>query len=274
MCVALTVLFNAPSMRQTYTRRNEFWLLDSFGYYMENLPRFCDPNFTPTEEDVVMARIRTTGIVATPLEQKIAKELPEEPDSLRFNVIDVGGQRNERKKWLHCFDDVKCVLFLVNLAGFNQVLFEDNSKNRMHESLELFKTIVNKDLFRKIPIFLFLNKKDLFEQQILQTDMKQTFPSYQGGKNNSNALQYITEMFQAEMPKKKALVQVVTGTWKRDIKCAFEAVKSTLYDMNRRKLLQKASDIRARMAELERAHAKANAGCCGPAPAKQPINKK
>jgi len=40
----------------------------------------------------------------------------------------VGGQRSERKKWIKCFDDVKAVLFIVNLGGYNSVLFEDMEK--------------------------------------------------------------------------------------------------------------------------------------------------
>ena len=36
-------------------------------------------------------------------------------------IVDVGGQRNERRKWIHCFDDVKAIIFTVSLAGYNQV---------------------------------------------------------------------------------------------------------------------------------------------------------
>lgn len=48
----------------------------------------------------------------------------------KFSVVDVGGQRSERRKWIHCFDDVKAIIFVVALSGYNQVLFEDIRVNR------------------------------------------------------------------------------------------------------------------------------------------------
>jgi GTPase SAR1 family protein len=78
------------------------------------------------------------------------------------------------------FDDVRAILFIVNLAGYNQVLFEDNSKNRIEEELELFEKVAHNPIFAETPIFLFLNKKDLFESMIKETDLKVIFKvSYQ-----------------------------------------------------------------------------------------------
>jgi len=39
----------------------------------------------------------------------------------QFTVIDVGGQRSERKKWLHCFQDVTAVVFVAAVSEYNQV---------------------------------------------------------------------------------------------------------------------------------------------------------
>lgn len=58
-----------------------------------------------------MTRLITTGVGTI--------EVSETPFS--YSVVDVGGQRNERKKWMHCFDDVKAIVFFVSLAGYNQV---------------------------------------------------------------------------------------------------------------------------------------------------------
>jgi hypothetical protein len=60
----------------------------------------------------------------------------------------------------HCFSDVSAILFIVNTAGYNSVLFEDASKNRLQEELELFEQITGLPIFAHTPIHLFLNKKD------------------------------------------------------------------------------------------------------------------
>lgn len=237
--VSITNLFNDESIQKAYARRNEFWLLDACGYYMANLERFVEEGFSPSEEDCVMARVRTTGIQVSELQQKIIQDDPKLPDTLTFQVVDVGGQRSERKKWMHCFDNVKAILFVVNLAGYNQVLFEDPTKNRMQEALDLFSQIVNNKMFADTPIHLFLNKKDLFEKMILDTDMKHIFPEYTGGKNLQPALDYIGQQFESKVPSTKTVqIQVITAAMKRDVRHAFEEVKKELHESNM-KLIEK-----------------------------------
>jgi signal recognition particle receptor subunit beta len=60
------------------------------------------------------------------------------------------------------------IIFLASLADYCQVLFEDANVNRMHESLNLFGEVTKNPAFEKTPLFVFLNKKDLFEQYIRQ----------------------------------------------------------------------------------------------------------
>ena len=54
---------------------------------------------------------------------------------LNFRMLDVGGQRSERKKWIHCFDEAKAVIFVAALSDYDLTLSEDPSCNRMKESL-------------------------------------------------------------------------------------------------------------------------------------------
>lgn len=93
------------------------------------------------------------------MEQKLPDPLPSEPPSVKFEVVDVGGQRNERRKWMNVFSNVNAILFIESLAGYHQVLFEDNTKLRMYESLDLFHSITNKPDFQHVPICLFLSTR-------------------------------------------------------------------------------------------------------------------
>ena len=51
-------------------------------------------------------------------------------------------QQNERKKWIHCFEDVTAVLCICSLSEYDEMMFEVDSQNRMSEALSLFEEIV------------------------------------------------------------------------------------------------------------------------------------
>lgn len=60
-----------------------------------------------------------------------------------FSMFDVGGQRDERRKWIQCFNDVTAIIFVTACSSYNLVLREDPSQNRLKESLVLFHSIWN-----------------------------------------------------------------------------------------------------------------------------------
>lgn len=98
------------------------------------------PTFVPTEADVLRVRIRSTAIQEA--EFTFEGEVILNAD-MTFKLLDVGGQRSERRKWIHCFDKVTGVIFCVAMSEYNQVLREDEAQNRIHESLLLFDEICN-----------------------------------------------------------------------------------------------------------------------------------
>ncbi len=96
------------------------------------------------------------------------------------------------------------------------VLFEDNSVNRMHESLSLFTEVVKNPLFKNTPIFIFLNKKDLFEEMIPKFPLKHCFPEYDGPLGEVQpALMFIEKKYQSivdeHMPGKKIYINVIAA---------------------------------------------------------------
>jgi hypothetical protein len=96
-------------------------------------------------------------------------------------MVDVGGQRTERRKWIHCFEHVTSILFLVALSEYDQVLAESKEKvNRMEESRALFRTILCERWFELSSVILFLNKTDIFQEKIVQSPLSQYFPDFKG----------------------------------------------------------------------------------------------
>lgn len=82
-------------------------------------------------------------------------------------MFDVGGQRDERRKWIQCFNDVTAIIFVTACSSYNMVLREDPTQNRLRESLDLFRSIWNNRWLRTISVILFLNKQDLLAEKIL-----------------------------------------------------------------------------------------------------------
>ena len=87
--------------------------------------------------------------------------------SFTIRMIDVTGQRNERKKWIHCFDNVSSLLFVAALNRYCEVFFEDQTKNALWEALNLFHDTLKGKWFRRTPVIIFLNNEDLFRECVL-----------------------------------------------------------------------------------------------------------
>lgn len=153
--------------------------------YFDNVDRIAEHDYMPNDQDVLRSRVKTTGITETTF---IIGDLT-------YRMFDVGGQRSERKKWIHCFENVTTILFLVAISEYDQLLFEDETVNRMQEALTLFDSICNSRWFIKTSIILFLNKIDRFKEKLPVSPMKNYFPDYEGGEDYSAACEYILNRF-------------------------------------------------------------------------------
>ncbi|EFN63840.1 Guanine nucleotide-binding protein G(s) subunit alpha [Camponotus floridanus] len=107
-------------------------------------------------QDILRCRVLTSGIFETRFQV----------DKVNFHMFDVGGQRDERRKWIQCFNDVTAIIFVTACSSYNMVLREDPTKLRLRESLDLFKSIWNNRWLRTISVILFLNKQDLLAEKV------------------------------------------------------------------------------------------------------------
>ncbi|CAH1126934.1 unnamed protein product [Ceutorhynchus assimilis] len=188
---AIQDLWNDSGVQECYDRRREYQLTDSAKYYLSDLDRIRAEGYLPSEQDILRARAPTTGIL----------EYPFDLDSIIFRMVDVGGQRSERRKWIHCFENVTSIIFLVSLSEYDQILFESENENRMEESKALFKTIITYPWFQNSSIILFLNKKDLLEEKIMTSHLIDYFPDFEGQKQDHIAArEYMLKMYLKENP--------------------------------------------------------------------------
>ena len=194
------------------------------------MDKILDPSYTPNEQDVLQSRVQTTGIVETTFTS----------GNITYQLFDVGGQRSERRKWLHCFDDVKAVLFVAALSGYDMTLTEDGTTNRMEESLNLFQAICVNKFFDSSSIVLFLNKLDLFTEKVNNTNrhLRLFFPQYTGPDHDvSTAKEFIKAQFLACNTKERIIYpHFTTATDTNNMKVIFKVVFETIMEQQLEKL--------------------------------------
>ncbi|XP_058810055.1 G protein alpha i subunit-like [Phymastichus coffea] len=218
-------LWQDAGVRLCLNRSREYQLNDSAAYYLNALDRITLPNYIPTQQDVLKTRIKTTGIVETRFSFK----------GLHFKMFDVGGQRSERKKWIHCFEDVTAIVFCVALSEYDLVLAEDEEMNRMVESMKLFDSICNSKWFVDTSIILFLNKKDLFQEKIKKSPLTICFPEYTGPNTFEACASYIQMKFENlnKLKEQKQMYSHLTCATDTDnIKFVFDAVTDVIIQNN------------------------------------------
>jgi guanine nucleotide-binding protein G(o) subunit alpha len=223
---AIDSLWKSSPVQQAYQRRNEFQLGDSASYFLSAVSKYTAEKYVPSDQDVLRTRVMTNTIVKIEFEYK----------SLVFNMFDVGGQRSQRKKWIHCFEDVTAIIFCVAMSEYDQVLHEDETTNRMQESLKLFDSICNNKWFGDTSIILFLNKKDLFEEKILRSSLTICFSEYAGAQEYGEAAAYIQAQFEAKNKSttKEIYCHMTCATDTQNVQFVFDAVTDVIIANNLR----------------------------------------
>lgn len=196
-------------------RGGEFTLPDSAVYFLDRVPTYFKSDYQPSHQDILRTRVATTGIV----------ELRFQQDEQTMIMFDVGGQQGERKNWIRCFDKITAILFIASLSEYNQVVPEKTTKNRLNDSLDLFRNVCKLRWFHSInSIVLFLNKKDIFAEKVKQYDIADNHPDYKGGLNYDNGVDYITQRYALQCADKELYVHVTNATDTDNISKVWKAI--------------------------------------------------
>ncbi|CAH6776345.1 Gna13 [Phodopus roborovskii] len=204
---------------------------ESVKYFLDNLDKLGVPDYIPSQQDILLARRPTKGIHEYDFEIK----------NVPFKMVDVGGQRSERKRWFECFDSVTSILFLVSSSEFDQVLMEDRLTNRLTESLNIFETIVNNRVFSNVSIILFLNKTDLLEEKVQVVSIKDYFLEFEGDPHCLRDVQkFLVECFRGkrrDQQQRPLYHHFTTAINTENIRLVFRDVKDTILHDNLKQLM-------------------------------------
>ncbi|KAG2138033.1 heterotrimeric G protein alpha subunit [Suillus clintonianus] len=216
---AIHELWQDPIIPKVMDCSSEFYLMDSAVYFFTEVLRIGTPDYIPTENDVLRARAQTIGITETWFNM----------GPLSIHMVDVGGQRSERKKWIHCFESVTSIVFCTALSEYDQVLLEEKNQNRMQESLILFESVINSRWFLRTSIILLLNKMDVFKNKLPKIPLESYFPEYTGGADINKAAKYVLWKFmQANRACLSIHPHLTQATDTTNIRLVFSVVQETI----------------------------------------------
>ena len=219
-------LWKDRSIQEAFSRSREYQLYDSAKYFFDSIQRISVPDYLPNQEDILRCRVKTTGISETHF--KVGE--------LTYTMVDVGGQRSERRKWVHCFENVTAVIFVVAASAYDQTLIEDESVNRMIEALTLFENICSGQWFIKTSMILFLNKTDILKNKLPNSPLAEFFPDYTGDNSYEDVIAFFSAKFRElnQNESKHVYIHETCATDTKQIGFVMAAVNDIIIQKNLR----------------------------------------
>jgi len=193
-------------------------------YCMENLERISTVYYVPEEMDILHARQRTTGIASI--------RFTTDTDT-NWNVVDLGGQPTERRKWSFAYGDALAIIFCVAMDEFDQyseAKYKEDKPTLFEQSIELFKTICEEKSIERLKLIIFMNKTDLFREKINR--MRAQFKNYKGDDEDyKSAISFLAQKFQ-DVTERRISFHETCGLDQDNIRHVFENIKIALFKRN------------------------------------------
>ncbi|KPV77664.1 uncharacterized protein RHOBADRAFT_51490 [Rhodotorula graminis WP1] len=221
---ALSALWDFDGAKEAVDMAHEFQLNDSAPYYFNNIARLASPGYIPSDQDILRSRVKSTGI----------SEVSLNVHGTTYRMCDVGGQRSERKKWVHCFSDVEVLLFVLAISEYNQMLYEDESVSRIAEATTLWQSISNSKWFANASTILFLNKIDLFRQKLELYRLSDYVPEYTGSNSYEATTLWLSQHFSSlyENKRRALILHLTCATDTTQIRTVLAAVQEQILANN------------------------------------------
>jgi len=212
-------IWDDEDVKKIYEQKYSYQLPDNANYFLNHLERMGAIDYLPNDQDIILSRIKTSGIIETKVNV----------NGSYFIIVDVGGQRGERRKWALCFEDVTALLYCIALSEYNLKCAEDNKTNRMIESIQLFQDVNKIECFQDTPFIIFFNKSDILEQKIKENiHIRTLFPEYEGEENFKDYSDFIINLYVSNIDREKDFYMHVTNATDIDV---MKVVWIAIYDI-------------------------------------------
>ncbi|BGP08757.1 guanine nucleotide-binding protein subunit alpha [Rhodotorula toruloides] len=221
---AIATVWAFDGAKEAVEMSHEFQLNDSASYYFDNIARLVQAGYVPSDIDILRSRVKTTGIT----------EIKLDIHGTIYRMMDVGGQRSERKKWIKCFQDVQVLLFVLAISEYNQMLYEDETVSRISEATTLWQSIANSKWFAMASIILFLNKIDIYRQKLELYKLSEYMPEYTGPNTYEATTRFLAHRF-SELytnPTRPLIMHLTCATDTSQIRTVLAAVQEQILANN------------------------------------------
>ncbi|KAK4334913.1 hypothetical protein RTBOTA2_003665 [Rhodotorula toruloides] len=208
---AIATVWAFDGAKEAVEMSHEFQLNDSASYYFDNIARLVQAGYVPSDLDILRSRVKTTGIT----------EIKLDIHGTIYRMMDVGGQRSERKKWINCFQDC-------------QMLYEDETVSRISEATTLWQSIANSKWFAMASIILFLNKIDIYRQKLELYKLSEYIPEYTGPNTYEATTRFLAHRF-SELytnPTRPLIMHLTCATDTSQIRTVLAAVQEQILANN------------------------------------------
>jgi hypothetical protein len=161
--------WNDEAFKEAYKEKSNLQIFDGSDYFLGKLSEL-KKDYSPTLTDLIYTRRKTIGINDIKFEKK----------GITFKLLDVGGQKNERKKWDQIAEETDMIFHLSSLNDYHKKMYEDNKTNRLIDNLNTFKSTIDSSLFKSCKVVLIFSKYDLFVQDLKNYPFKDYFDDFKG----------------------------------------------------------------------------------------------
>jgi guanine nucleotide-binding protein G(i) subunit alpha len=150
------------------------------------LTTIASDDYLPTDDDIIHAQDFSPGNIR---ETRVTTE------KITLSLYGMSSHSGERKKWIHSFENIPFIIYVVKLDLYDVPILEEPSHNLMWEEFMMFDSVINSRWFIRTTIILMLTNMSEFTTKLQQRPFSYFFPEYTGANEPGKASQYICERF-------------------------------------------------------------------------------